>query len=727
MRNPCRYLCWLVLGWSGLLAALTGLQAALPVEITGEFALNRGGIDPAGHARLHDQVGLWDSWQGDDAKTGVIRFGPLILKDEFSAYVLGFPNDTTLTMGWEDERGQRVLLAPRHAPEHRWMLGRWAVPEEWRGRSVRFFAEDRTGGGYGWLGVSEPLEVAPPVLPVGRLIGWHAIIFALLLLPGLGLSVWLCRADESVERAVAVVLVAGGICAYGCYFVSYWSASAGRTLSWLLLAGGAASWLWSLRRNGRAGWWRDAVAPAALVYAASLMYLAVLFLYGGGDAPETVPMDRMLVRLPPDTILPMWVADMIAGGQRPVGFLGDWLSSDRPPLQSGFYLLLHPVIGGALGYQILGVVLQCWVFAGFWVVGRVFAVASKTQAWVLFGAVFSGFFVFNGTFVWPKLLPAAYLLIVVAGLFGGRDRWAGLIGAAAALAMLGHGGSAFGIMGVGLCSLLMPPPKRWRVWFTVAAVGAVMMAPWSLYQKFADPPGNRLLKWHLAGAVPVDPRPLGQTLREAYAAKTWSEIARDRWTNLVMLVHRDETPFWGGFRNAWASARHYGAEVGWRNAVYHARELAFFHVFHSPQMWLLGLLGGWWLWRERKVTRTAEWRLARLTLALVAATSLFWCALMFEPGSTGNHQGSYFNNACWFIALGLGMAALPALVRWGAAGLHLLVFAGVWVYAFPHSHHLAVRLPKWENGMLVLAIVAASLAIGSLVAISRRSERGRPG
>lgn len=724
MRNFGRSLRWLVLSLGCVWALAAGGWATTAVEVEGGFGRNTGGIDPVGFGRLHEHVQLWDSWQGDDAKTGSIRFGPLTLQDEFSAYVLGFPNDTTLTLGWEDQDGRRLLLAPRHAPEHRWMLGRWAVPEEWRGRSVRFFAEDRTGGGYGWLGVSEPVEVAPPVLSVGRLIGWHALIFALLLLPGLGLAVWLCRADESVERAVAVVLVAGGVCAYGCYFVYYWSAPVGRALSWSLLAMGAAALLWRVRREGIAGWWREAAGPAALVYATSLMYLAVLFLYGGADTPETVPMDRMLVRLPPDTILPMWVADLMAAGQRPVGFLGDWLSSDRPPLQSGFYLLLHPVIGGAFGYQILGVVLQCWVLAGMWVLLRVFAIPARTQTWVLFGAVFSGFFVFNGTFVWPKLLPAAYLLIVVAGLFGGRDRWAGLIGAAAALAMLGHGGSAFGIMGVGLCSLLMPPKSKWRVWITVAAVGAVLMVPWSLYQKFADPPGNRLLKWHLAGAVPVDSRPLGQTLREAYAAKTLGEIARDRWTNIVMLVHRDETPCWTGFRNAWASGRNYGSEIGWRNAVYYARELAFFHVFHSPQTWLLGLLGAWLLWRERRASRASAWRLAGLMLALVAATSLSWCALMFEPGSTGNHQGSYFNNACWFVALGLGMAALPAVWRWGAALLHLLVFAGGWVYAFPHSHHLAVRLPKWENGMLVLAIVAAFLVLASLALVGgRRSGR----
>ena len=40
--------------------------------------------------------------------------------------------------------------------------------------------------------------------------------------------------------------------------------------------------------------------------------------------------------------------------------------------------------------------------------------------------------------------------------------------------------------------------------------------PWLLYQKYYEPPGNRLLKMHLAGAPGVDSRGFIQALLVAY-------------------------------------------------------------------------------------------------------------------------------------------------------------------------------------------------------------------
>ena len=42
------------------------------------------------------------------------------------------------------------------------------------------------------------------------------------------------------------------------------------------------------------------------------------------------------------------------------------------------------------------------------------------------------------------------------------------------------------------------------------------MAPWSAYQKYGDPPGNRLIKWTLAGVVEIDDRGTGETIVDAY-------------------------------------------------------------------------------------------------------------------------------------------------------------------------------------------------------------------
>ena len=121
--------------------------------------------------------------------------------------------------------------------------------------------------------------------------------------------------------------------------------------------------------------------------------------------------------------------------------------------------------------------------------------------------VVSDLAIVNGFFVWPKLLPAAMLLaaaaLVMTPLWDElrRSLWAAaLVAALCGVAMLGHGGSAFGIVPLARVAAYRGLPSR--RWIGVGlAVGIVLMAPWSAFQKYADPPGNRVVKWTLAGEL----------------------------------------------------------------------------------------------------------------------------------------------------------------------------------------------------------------------------------
>ena len=61
------------------------------------------------------------------------------------------------------------------------------------------------------------------------------------------------------------------------------------------------------------------------------------------------------------------------------------------------------------------------------------------------------------------------------------------------------------------------------------------MAPWSAYQKYGDPPGNRLVKWLLGGVVDIDDRGIGETTRRLlppgrhrrHAPQQGAELRRD--------------------------------------------------------------------------------------------------------------------------------------------------------------------------------------------------------
>ena len=157
---------------------------------------------------------------------------------------------------------------------------------------------------------------------------------------------------------------------------------------------------------------------------------------------------------------------------------------------------------------------------------------------------FSGFTFIHGFYTWPKLYPVAYLLIVAAYLLTeryhqvrGRRMTGALVGVALALAMLCHGGSFFAILGLA-CSLLFLrrcPSPRFLLAMTVAAV--LTYTPWVLYQKFYDPPGDRLLKFHLAGVQEPHPEvSLANLLISSYKKAGLHKVIQYKITNFRFLM-----------------------------------------------------------------------------------------------------------------------------------------------------------------------------------------------
>src|ERR1700722_1760589 len=101
--------------------------------------------------------------------------------------------------------------------------------------------------------------------------------------------------------------------------------------------------------------------------------------------------------------------------------------------------------------RVLGTVLQSAWLPGLWVVFRVRGV-SAGRAWAaVLAAAATGVMCLNTLYVWPKMLAGALALCVLAILLsrdpGDRWRGAGVLAAAlAALSMLSHGGTAFGLL-----------------------------------------------------------------------------------------------------------------------------------------------------------------------------------------------------------------------------------------------------------------------------------------
>ena len=106
----------------------------------------------------------------------------------------------------------------------------------------------------------------------------------------------------------------------------------------------------------------------------------------------------------------------------------------------------------------------------------------------------------------------------------------------AALSMLAHGGTIFALIA------LIPFALRRRTRIPLRALAASVVPaaacyiPWMLFQRFVDPPGNRLLKWQIAGVIVPDSRGFVKTLVMQYQALSFHHLLSNKWVNVESLV-----------------------------------------------------------------------------------------------------------------------------------------------------------------------------------------------
>ncbi len=719
---------WLLMLTAGLLcyaATWPGrfvFSAAPRAEAQLEGAFKPDGHFPGEPLPYALNVRLWGSWAGSDANTGTLTLGPFVAPTVLRLALSGYPNRAGNEIHLvRPDTGARLPLKPATDIGERWRLEDFPLPEDWRGRSVQLVARDAAKMPGGWLALSEPMR------------GGHregdAQLFASLsawLLNGTLLGLlwygalrWL-RARAWVAPHWLPLVAAGAVAAgaYAVFWASWWGPVTGKILSGALIALGGYG---ALRRGPAAPtanleWF---AAPRLLV-AVGVFYLAWLHLFPVPVDFHTLAAHRFRA-LPGDNTLPYNAARALWLGQ-PLKVPGaDWLSSDRPPLQAGWLLLARPATAlldlddrtahgtAALWFESL------WILAAYGLLRTLGLIRARALAWTALLA-FSGFFILNTLFTWPKLSAAAFALAAFAlwvvrdppdqGTKGPKDQKTPsaansplvpssldplvpvLLGAAlAGLAWLAHGGVAFSFLAL-VPWLVRPALRAPRPWLLAAATFAVLALPWLAYQKFYDPPGNRLLKWHLGGQIDKEARGTWQTIREAYAALPARTIAANKLKNFVYQ-------FEGGWH--W---RPDATPVG----VKGRRDDEFFHSGRALTWWLLGFAAlPVALWRRRKAV---PWR-RHLSLGLwTVATITLWCLLMFIPGSAMIHQGSYATMLALFVLLSAWCELASPWLLGVVAGLQATTFYHTWTAGNPR-----VDGPLDPTAALLAAVAAAVILV----------------
>lgn len=591
--------------------------------------------------------------------------------------VSGYPGTDGVGLMLVARDGQQFVEELTPAGDH-WMPVTVLVPQAFRRTPFRIQLVDDSSANRAWGGLA--------VVRYSRLQlngGVMACVLAgLALLHFLMLEfVALTGRLRAPREAVLVGMTGLGLLSYAAFWAYYLSHSLGIILSGAvaLLLLGHASWRLLRRRTEVDTHIQELhrfMAPATL----ATLLLSVIALYPFPSAWDTWQYAASRwINLPIDNWLPKIFADQVWSGSIARPMIGDWLSSDRPPLQAGFALLLGLPAYKDGWYQIASTWLQMtFLVPVAYLLPLLGLQKVRGIALVLFAT--SALALYNGAFAWPKLIAATYCLIFyIAAASTARTHLTShlrtlLMGGGAALAMLTHGGTLFALVGIACVAIAGKVERKWATLVGAGILAVATYAPWMIYQHYIDPPGTRLLAWHLAGVEQVTPEPVGAVIRHAYDQLTLRQWASGRWTNIRTLF-ADGLNFYSHVLEAL---------TGWgqADAATTLRSASFRHFFYSlwfftPLLWLLLLRRG------RRWPPPVSREVTRQMMAIVIGLGC-WSLLIFTPGQTINHQGSYSLN---IMAMLVSMAAAMNIGKWAfqlLALLNLLIFALVFVAA-PHA------------------------------------------
>lgn len=539
-------------------------------------------------------------------------------------------------------------------------------------------------------------------------------------LPGVAAALYAAsRGVRQVPLLLAAALSASGLGAMLGFWAYYADPVIGETFSYFLAFGSALLTAWVLySRQVEGPILRALATPLALWVLGSFFLVFFGFLHGGVDQALGMSGSRFSGPLPSDNAIPQFFTDWFYehghSGTPPI-FPGEWLSSDRPPLQIGYALVERPFGWDTTGlhYQVLGVVLQQLWIVGLWALLLAAGVGRVTRALTMGTVLVSGLALLNGFYVWPKLLPAAMLLaaaaLVLTPLWDElrRSLWAAaLFAALCGLAMMGHGASVFGVIPLLAIAAFRGMPS-WR-WLGVAAlVGIVVMAPWSAYQKYGDPPGNRLVKWQIGGVVDVDDRGTTEAIVDTYGEIGLGGAIDYKAENFETMVGGEE--MYRSLDAAFDSGK-------FEELVRSLRSIAFLHLLPSLGLLLLAPFAMALAWRRRRYDER-EWRFALLCFAALGVGAVAWGLLIIggPPARTSIHVGSYLLPLLAICATVVGLRA--SFPRFALYWVGLAALLSLALYA------PALDPPEGSSYSVLNGLIAAVALAGFGIVASRIDSR----
>jgi len=512
------------------------------------------------------QARFWGTWSPEGVRKGRLESPAFVLpKRGLGLPVRGFP-------GADGNRVELVCLATgerRRVATMRtgndWVIARFDPGAAWcrPDREVRLEVE--VGSDSKELAVGAPfkgtwasgLKASAVQVAAYLVLAWGVMV---------GLA-WLVfqatRRCTDARLRLAAPLAALGLMGYLAFFVFRFSPAAGGVLATAVMLSGGIGILWFLRRG-------DTVAPdpsASRLQSAGWLWLAtallVLAIFGLAEvnAGTWSPNSRFApAAWASDNQLPQRVGQALANGEmEQVNWMGPWRVSDRPPLAYGWHAIFVrtfeapwvPKDGLYLLHQhawAVGILLNTLWAPVVLLLVRHWSRSPALAFGLVLLCLMSPFVLFSSGFAWPKLLAAAFGLLAAALLFDfGRDRrlplrldtpaflMAALL---SVLALQSHGGAVFGILAMLILMPMLRGIPSWPAMGIALLLCGALLAPWMLYQKLVDPPGNALLKFAFAGTFGFGEEDMGvfETIRRSYSGLSLPAWLAGKGEGLKVLV-----------------------------------------------------------------------------------------------------------------------------------------------------------------------------------------------
>ena len=288
-------------------------------------------------------------------------------------------------------------------------------------------AGDQATGSFGWVAFSEPVpsEFKAEWVSALNTLGLVFIYAVFLLVPSVAACMYAAfRGIKDQLDLTAIAFLALGFTGYAAFWMYFCSRILGILFCYAGLLACCAVIAYLVRRHpAKLGTVKQLIEPGILVVLASIFIMSLGLLHGVDANPLFTAAGRFgPPMLSADNEIPKVFADGIYAGHVPKPLIGDWLSSDRPPLQTGNTLWNYAWTPGdrALPYLVISVLLQCSFLAALWSFLAACNIHPKPLALAVVTCFFSGFTLLNGFFTWRKLFPVGFLLIVVSYLLTDR-------------------------------------------------------------------------------------------------------------------------------------------------------------------------------------------------------------------------------------------------------------------------------------------------------------------